>query len=87
MYLGLEILPWLTTDWVLSMFSQEENVGRSKYSQFVSEGLAEIRRQELHSGNCAGRMLGTEDFVDAALRKAHQREHRPVTYEEISAEA
>ena len=85
-YLGLEVLPWLTTDWVLSMLSAKKSISRRKYCQFVAEGLTDSERQELHGGSCDGRILGSEDFVDTALRKGCQRDRRPVSFEEMSTE-
>ena len=40
-YLGLETIPWLTTDWVLSMFSNRRDRARRVYRRFVEEGKEE----------------------------------------------
>ena len=72
-YLGKEVLPWLTTDWVLSMFSSDIQNARSGYASFVSEGIGETRRDDFHSGTCEGRILGDDNFTDKALSNANQR--------------
>jgi putative transposase len=72
-YLGKEALPWLTTDWVLSMFSSDIQNASKGYASFVSEGIGETRRDDFHSGTCEGRILGDDNFTDKALSKANQR--------------
>jgi putative transposase len=72
-YLGKEVLPWLTTDWVLSMFSSNIQNARSGYASFVAEGIGETRRDEFHSGTCEGRILGDDNFTDKVLAKVNQR--------------
>jgi hypothetical protein len=66
-YLGLETVPWLTTDWVLGVLSSEVSGARNAYRSFVNDGISEGRRGEFHSGTCEGRLLGDDRFVDAAL--------------------
>ena len=75
-YLGMEMLPWLTTEWVLSLFSDKSKVASQGYLQFVVEGIAEGRRNEFHHGTCEGRILGDDCFADEALTKANQRRQR-----------
>jgi hypothetical protein len=36
--LGLEMIPWLTTEWVLMQFSERLGAARGAYNRFVSEG-------------------------------------------------
>jgi len=37
-YLGMETIPWLTTDFVLSQFARKEEKARLKYREYVDEG-------------------------------------------------
>jgi REP element-mobilizing transposase RayT len=71
-YLGKEVLPWLTTDLVLSMFSSDIKKARRDYASFVAEGIGDARRDEFHSGTFEGRILGDDIFTDEALRRANQ---------------
>jgi putative transposase len=73
-YLGQEVLPWLTTEWVLSHFGPTIKVGREAYRGFVDEGMNEERRSEFHSGTCEGRILGDDTFVDDALNRSNQHQ-------------
>lgn len=75
-YMGKEVLPWLATDWVLSMFSDDIRKARTAYALFVADGITETRRVEFHSGTCEGRILGDDTFADQAFRKANQRWNR-----------
>lgn len=75
-YLGKEALPWLTTEWVLSFFGRTLTASRSRYREFVVDGIGEARRCEFHTGTCEGRLLGDDSFVDDALLKSGQ-EHIP----------
>jgi len=72
-YLGKELLPWLTTDRLLSMFSADVLKARESYAHFVAEGIGETRRDEFHSGTFEGRILGDENFTDDAFVKANQQ--------------
>lgn len=82
-YLGNEELPWLTTDWVLSHFSDGIYQTRKFYYEFVQSGLDECRRKEFHSGSLEGRILGDDCFADDVLRKASQHRRHPKSLDEI----
>ena len=71
-YLGKEVLPWLTTDLVLSMLSPNIQKARQTYASFVADGIGETRRNEFHSGTCEGRILGDDNFTEEALKKTKQ---------------
>ena len=64
---------WLTTDWVLSKFSDNRTLARKRYKKFLYEGLGERRRIEFHHGTAEGRILGNDRFLEATLEKANQR--------------
>ena len=67
-YLGLETIPWLTTDWILSQFSRRLSVARRAYEKFVLEGKGERRQEEYHTGSALdSRILGDDTFVDRVL--------------------
>jgi len=67
-YLGLETIPWLTTDWVLSQFSGRVSSARRAYERFLWEGKKETRREEYYRGSSGdGRILGNDAFVERIL--------------------
>jgi putative transposase len=76
-YLGREVLPWLTTDWSLSLFAPQVTKARQEYYRYIRDGLQGGHRQEFQSGNCEGRILGDDRFAEEALYMAREREHRP----------
>ena len=82
-YLGTELLPWLTTGFVLGMLSPRIKTARKSYAAFAWEGLTEGKRQEFHSGTCQGRILGGEDFADQVLIKTRQKGERQFTLTEV----
>jgi putative transposase len=47
-YLGRTSRPWLRTEWVLSLFGENEGKARERYQRFVWEGRAEKWREEFH---------------------------------------
>lgn len=66
-YLGLETLPWLTTDRVLSRFDRREASARGRYRAFVRGGSAAGRRDEFHPGADDSRVLGSAAFLESVL--------------------
>jgi REP element-mobilizing transposase RayT len=70
-YLGLENLPWLTTDWVLSHFDRREAGARTRYRAFVRAGVrggsGAGRRDEFHLGPDDSRVLGSAAFLESVL--------------------
>ncbi len=66
-YLGLENLPWLTTDRVLSHFDRREAGARAHYRAFVRGGSAAGRRDEFHLGGDDSRVLGSAAFLASVL--------------------
>jgi putative transposase len=67
-YLGLETIPWLTTDWVLSQFSGRFSAARRAYGRFVSEGKEGGHQRGYYSGSeTDNRILGDDTFVDRVL--------------------
>jgi REP element-mobilizing transposase RayT len=66
-YLGLENLPWLTTDRVLSQFDRREAGARAHYRAFVRGGSAAGRRDEFYLGADDSRVLGSAAFLESVL--------------------
>ena len=66
-YLGMETLPWLTTDWMLAQFGKNVAKARSEYTAFVLDGLDEERRPEFHGAGVDSRLLGDDNFMDKCL--------------------
>jgi len=84
-YLGKEVLPWLSTEWILSRFSPRKGTARRLFRNFVADGIGGDYREEFHSGTREGRILGDDDFAEDALRRAGEKVNRPVSVEEIVA--
>jgi len=68
-YLGMETLPWLETDWVLSQFAKRLKTCRHRYEVFISAGKEEGYRQEFHHGGEDGRVLADDRFLEQVLGK------------------
>lgn len=85
-YLGLETIPWLTTEWVLAQFGRSVSRARREYGKFVVLGKEDGRRQEFHSGVASdSRILGDDTFIDKVLIQANERPQRQIPLEEIIA--
>jgi putative transposase len=73
-YLGLEAIPWLTTEWVLGQFSGRLLAARRAYRGFVSEGKGEGWRAEYDKGSDTdSRILGDDAFIDRMLGQRQAR--------------
>ena len=72
-YLGLEKIPWLTTAWVLSQFSDRIPEARVRYQWFVGEGIGEGVRLEFRQGSKDPRLLGADSFIEETLAKIEKR--------------
>jgi len=83
-YLGTEIVPWLATEQVLSMFGTRCGQAVRLFSQFVGERTWDGRNNEFHQGGTIdSRLLGIESFVDEALEKAQLRREQKPTVREV----
>lgn len=86
-YLGLEVIPWLTRDWVLSQFSERESSARRAYGRFIQDGKKESYRREYHVGSGTdSRILGDDQFIDRVLEKEEKRARRRVSLDRIIRE-
>jgi putative transposase len=66
-YLGKELLPWLTTEWLLLQFGRSVVKARAGYLTFVLDGLGEQHRPEFYGGTGDSRLLGDDNFADKSL--------------------
>ena len=83
-YLGREIIPWLTTDWVLSLFSQKSTQARIGYRNFVDQGKDDGYQKEYHSGSAhESRVLGDDAFIDKILTNAGSKPLKRISLEDI----
>ncbi|MBM4277300.1 MAG: transposase [Deltaproteobacteria bacterium] len=83
-YLGLEDIPWLTTEWVLSMFSQKARSARRAYREFVEQERDGGYQREYGKGSGVdSRILGDTIFLDKVLGQKQEGLGRSVAMEEI----
>jgi len=86
-YLGLEVIPWLTTDWVLSLFSGRLGVARRAYEKFVWEEKGAGHQEHYHRGSSTdSRILGDESFIDRVLGKKEAAPKPKVKLEQVIKE-
>ena len=83
-YLGKEILPWLTTDWLLSQFGKSVKKAQAAYQSFVLDGLAEKHRPEFYGGKEDLRVLGSDTFIEKCLAGSGGR-HLRLTVKDITS--
>ena len=75
-YLGLETVPWLTTDFTLSMLAHEPGLARSAYHRFVVAGIGVTVDPQLAAGNSKdSRILGDDQFLSRLPRALQLRCH------------
>ncbi len=86
-YLGLETIPWLTTDWVLSQFSKKVSVARKDYMKFIQEGMEGNRQEEFYRGSEAdSRILGDDTFIERVLDEKQKKQRNRVSLDKIMVE-
>lgn len=85
-YLGKETLSWLETDFVLSQFSPNETLARTKFAAFVEERITDGRRNEFHGERISdNRIFGDDKFVDVVLTATEfPRERKPGVSEVVA---
>jgi putative transposase len=70
-YLGKESLSWLESGCILSQFSTNERMARTKFADFVGERVTEGRREAFHGEkNIDSRIFGDDSFVADVLAEA-----------------
>jgi hypothetical protein len=86
-YLGLEAIPWLTTDWVLSQFSGKLAAARGAYERFLWEQKGGGHQEEYHRGSeIDSRILGDDTFIDRVLSQKDAVPRRKVKLEGVLRE-
>jgi putative transposase len=91
-YLALEPAGIVDTDPVLRHFGVKKTVARERYRQFVAMGIKLGHQPEFYLTD-EGRILGTEEFVDATIhrigetRRAVRKERGVKVNQKFSAEA
>jgi len=82
-YLGLEELPWLSTEWLLGHFAKRKDAARRRYAKFVGDGIGEGHREDFHGGESDTRVLGDERFVERVLAKSSACERPDLTLADV----
>lgn len=82
-YLGMELIPWLTSDYVLSVFSQDADLARKVYESFMNDGVGEGKRNEFQCGTIEGRILGDDSFADDILGRVNQKREREYSLNDV----
>ena len=89
-YLGLEPARIVDVDPVLRHFGAKKKLAREAYRQFVAAGMKLGHQEEFYLAD-EGRILGTEEFVDATIHRIGEttarRADRMTLDEEFNAEA
>jgi REP element-mobilizing transposase RayT len=78
-YLGDELLPWLTTDFVLAQFHDDLSPAREAYAAFMAAGAGETYRREFHSGSHESRILGDDRFAEDVLAQTEGAPCKPIS--------
>jgi len=75
-YLGLEAAGILDVDPVLRHFGAKRKTAREAYREFVAAGMKLGHREEFYFAD-EGRILGSEEFVDATIHRIGQTKRSP----------
>jgi hypothetical protein len=68
-YLGLDTLPWLTTESVLGHFAKRRATRRQRYAAFVAAGMGEGHRDHFHRGADDARILVDDELTKQVLNR------------------
>jgi len=82
-YVGDEVIPWLTTDWVLGQFGDMTESARHHYSYFMLGGVDELRRSGFQQGGEDTRVLGDDDFLQKVMVQSDTPVHIKISLEAI----
>jgi REP element-mobilizing transposase RayT len=75
-YLGLEATGIVDVDPVLRHFGVDRQTARQRYCEFVWAGMKDGHREDLYLTD-EGRILGTEEFVDATIHRLGEVKRSP----------
>src|SRR5258707_1600806 len=67
-YLGMEPAGMVDVDPVLRHFGARKDVVRDRYRQFVAAGIRQRHCEEFYAAD-EGRILGSEEFIDATIHR------------------
>jgi putative transposase len=82
-YLGKELVPWMTTEWILSQFAKRKKKAQMQYHEFILQGIGEDSRPEFYRGETEGRILGDDQFSEKALDKAEEKFQRQLRLDQL----
>ena len=83
-YVGIETIPWLTTEKVLSQFSGNVGKARQFFHEFVCGMHEEGHRSELHgAGGLDPRIFGEDRFVDSMLCLAGRQPLKTIDVDDV----
>jgi len=86
-YLGFEIIPWLTAEWVLSQLSRRLSTARRAYERFVLDGKGTGHQESYYRGSRTdSRILGDDTFIDRILSQKEVMPRSKVSLERILRE-
>ena len=75
-YLGMEPPGMVDVDPVLRHFGVKRRIATERYRQFVSAGMKQGHREEFYAAD-EGRILGTDEFVDATIHRIGEAKRGP----------
>lgn len=82
-YLGLEVIPWLTTDFGLSLFGKTDEIARRHYGIMVSGDLYASEQSVLEQANPNDpRVLGSDEFLET-IKKPKLKARSRLTLDEL----
>src|SRR5690349_23480990 len=85
-YLGLEAIPWLSTDFVLAVFGSHRDRAIAAYRRFINEDDLEPLAGYFEKGTERTCVLGSDDFV-ASVQRVMRPAPSKQTLDELLAEA
>jgi REP element-mobilizing transposase RayT len=86
-YLGFETIPWLTTDWVLSQFSERLSNARRTYEKFILDGKGIGHQDQYYRGIGAdSRILGDDNFIDRVLSQKEAMPRPKISLDKVLTE-
>jgi hypothetical protein len=83
-YQGHEVIPWLSTGWVLAQFGDSAGLARNRYGRFVLDAMDEKRRNEFHQGGEDTRVLGDEYFFQQTMVHSNEYVQKKLLWKRLS---
>jgi hypothetical protein len=83
-YLGQEVVPWLTTECVLSLFGSRLDKAIKLFAHFIGKRTGDGHRDEFQrGGDIDNRLLGEDQFVEEVMERVSLRRELKPTIGEI----